>query len=393
MANSKMVFYPVGNGDMTLLKLNDSNSTTILIDMNVRNASHDDGQDEYYDVMSHLKSNLKKNSLGRYYVDAFILTHGDADHISGLENNFYLGDIDRYSNKDKENEKIIINEMWSSCRFCKRKSNDNTLSNDARAFNKEMKRRVKLFKDSQSIQKEGNRARIIGSDHNNTETVKGIVSELEDNIKYINNRYLSDFKIIPLGPLDQQETEDDDDFNNNKNRGSLVLQLTVSQNSRENKILLTGDAEASIWEYNEELYDSDLLEYDILHLPHHCSFYSIGTKNKDGDYIVLDNAFNALSHAKNKDTAIIISSSVEIVDDDKNPPHYKAKQEYLKIINNKKNFYCTEEHLEDKKLAPIEIELTSAGTQKVAGPSISKVSTASTVSSGKAYEHGYRFKY
>jgi len=114
--NPKIIFYPVDNGNMVFLKLKDN--TTILIDMHIRKKSHDDYVEEFYDVLSHLKDNLEKDSKGRYFVDAFILTHLDKDHIGGLEDNFYLGSLDDYKEKDKD--KIIIKEAWSSERFWKR---------------------------------------------------------------------------------------------------------------------------------------------------------------------------------------------------------------------------------------------------------------------------------
>ena len=54
--NSKIIFYPVDNGNMILLKLEDN--TTILVDINVRKKSSDKNEKDFYDVISHLKENL-----------------------------------------------------------------------------------------------------------------------------------------------------------------------------------------------------------------------------------------------------------------------------------------------------------------------------------------------
>ena len=56
MSKSKIIFYPVDNGNMILVKLKDN--TTILIDMHIRKKSHDDNEEDFYDVLSHLKNNL-----------------------------------------------------------------------------------------------------------------------------------------------------------------------------------------------------------------------------------------------------------------------------------------------------------------------------------------------
>jgi len=386
MSNPKIIFYPVGNGDMTLIKLSDSRETTILIDMHIRQSATDTNDKESFDVITHLKKNLKKDQKGRYRLDAFILTHGDKDHISGVEEHFYLGDIDKYSVKDKEDEKIIINEMWSSCRFWKRSSDDHKLTKDTKAFNKEMKRRVTLYEDSKTIQNEGNRSQIIGSDHDKTENILAIVNELKDEVNNINNSRIADFKMFPLGPLEKQENEEDQDFDA-RNRGSVILQFRLTRSSYEHKILITGDAEFKVWEYNNE-YDAEYLEYDILQLPHHCSMTCLGNKNEKGVYVVSESAKNALSHSVDNSTAIMISSSKEIIDDENNPPHYDAKQEYLTIIDEKDNFLCTEEYKQGDEIVPIEISLTGSGTQLLKGISGIVTSTSGANTAAVPHEHG-----
>lgn len=377
--NAKIIFYPVDNGNMILLKLEDK--TTILVDIHVRKKASDDNEENFYDVMSHLKENLEKDSQDRYCVDTFVLTHLDEDHIRGLQDNFYLGDIDQYNDK----EKIIIKETWCSERFWKRETESITLSDDAKAYNKEMKRRANLHKDKgEQIQKEGNRAIIIGDDEDD-EGYNNIIHKVGQSTSKVNNQTKSNFKINILGPLEQQRNEDKENFEA-KNRASVILQIEITVNGYVNKILLTGDAEVDAWEYMREKYNNGFLEYDVLCVPHHCSMGSLGRKNNEDKYDISDDALDALSQAK--EGAIIISSSKEILNDDKNPPHYDAKQEYLKIVDSKDDFICTEEHPDSKNVEPIIIEFTASGTQKKSGVSMGKVSTASSASSTNIYPHG-----
>nr|WP_245498614.1 hypothetical protein [Rhizobium leguminosarum] len=77
--SASVVFFPVANGDMTLITLD--NGQTILIDIKIR-AAADDEDDETYDVASDLKDRLKTDSEGRSYVDSFLLSHPDQDHRS-----------------------------------------------------------------------------------------------------------------------------------------------------------------------------------------------------------------------------------------------------------------------------------------------------------------------
>ena len=379
---SKIIFYPVDNGNMILVKLQDN--TTILIDMYIRKKCDMDKK-ECFDVLTHLKDNLEKDSKGRYFVDAFVLTHLDKDHIGGLEDNFYLSSLDDYKEKDKD--KIIIKEAWSSERFWKRETEKITLSTDAKSYNKEMRRRVKLHKNcGEKIQNQGDKAIIIGNKDGEHDK---IIYKIGETVSKINSKNLGNFKMNILGPLEQQKNEDKETFNA-KNRGSVILQLEIKVGDYTNKVLLTGDAEVDVCEYMNEKYKYDQLEYDILCSPHHCSMASLGRKKdekKKGNYIVSADAKNALSHAK--EGAVIISSSKEILDDDKNPPHYEAMKEYKKILKPKNgDFKCTGTYPKKSSVEPIVIEFTSKGTQFKTGSSKSKVGVATESSSKNIYPHG-----
>ena len=67
-----ITFFPVDNGDMTLIKFGDLDATTLLIDINIRQDADDPGKD-VRDVAKDLRERLKKDENGRPYVDAFLL--------------------------------------------------------------------------------------------------------------------------------------------------------------------------------------------------------------------------------------------------------------------------------------------------------------------------------
>jgi hypothetical protein len=75
---------------MALLRLADQSRTTVLVDINIRAAS-DDPNDDARDVAKDLRDRLGRDTKNRPYLDAFLMTHPDADHIRGLQNHFWLG--------------------------------------------------------------------------------------------------------------------------------------------------------------------------------------------------------------------------------------------------------------------------------------------------------------
>lgn len=99
---SKIKFYPVDNGDTVLIKVD---KTTIHIDANIRN------NDDCYDVMEDLLDELSTDGEGKYHLDLFMLTHPDEDHCRGIDTNYYLGDPGKYSDADKDDDLVVINEL------------------------------------------------------------------------------------------------------------------------------------------------------------------------------------------------------------------------------------------------------------------------------------------
>ena len=100
-------FYPVGNGDCSLITIGGAN-TKMMFDCNFRQKAEDDN-DKMYDVLGDLLDNeLTTKKCGLPFLDAFLLTHPDQDHCRSFADKFYLGDPDSIKQADKDNKKILI---------------------------------------------------------------------------------------------------------------------------------------------------------------------------------------------------------------------------------------------------------------------------------------------
>ncbi len=166
MASTTVTYFPVGNGDMTLIALGDTLSTKVLIDCNIREAA-DDLEDDTRDVAKDLRARLKRDGTKRPYVDALLLSHPDQDHCRGLQKHFYLGPPEDYPDDKKpdQEKRIFIRELWSSPLVFRRASKLFALCEDANAFNAEARRRVKVNRDEKFRGvEEGNRILILGED-------------------------------------------------------------------------------------------------------------------------------------------------------------------------------------------------------------------------------------
>lgn len=334
----------VGNGDMTLITLDDG--ATLLIDINIRSDT-----DKYPDVVKQLKTRLSKNEDGHFYVDAFLLTHSDEDHCRGLKEYFHLGDPDSLN---KDSDKIIIGEMWSSPMIFKHASKNNALCSDAKAWNTEARRRAKLFTKGK-IADFGNKIKILGEDSDGkTDGLDEILVKQKATFTEICDRK-GEFKALLIAPF---PPSDDEEYT--KNNSSVILNISFHIKDGPVRLLFGGDAGVIIWEKVCEEFSSSDLEYDALLAPHHCSWHSLSHDSwseKGTSAEVSPEARKALSHAC--DGAYIISSSNAIKDDKNDPPCIGAKHEYENILKSKDGkFLCLGEEYSDN---PVEFNIKKSG--------------------------------
>lgn len=362
--NAKITFFPVGNGDMTLITLIDE--TNILIDVNIRTAA-DNPEDDACDVAAELRKRIKTDDNGRPYVDVFVLSHHDKDHCTGLKKHFHLGKTEDYDSEPDEGEelKILIREMWSSPMVSRRASKNHTLTEDAKAFNTEARRRVKLYRENYGLNiSDGDRILIIGEDENKkSEGLEGILKKQGEIFYAINGTHSTAAWMRVLGPFPLQNEEDEKTLV--KNHSSIIIQFHIAADvsNTDACIFLTGgDAEVAIWNklWAKYQFNLDNLKYDLLQIPHHCSWHvlSYDSRSQCDDPKVDADAKSALSQAN--EGAFIISTSKAIKDDETDPPCYAAKQEYLTIS---KNFRCTGEYPNETTHEPMEFIIAVDGPQ------------------------------
>lgn len=374
---AKLTFFPVDNGAMTLLALD--SGKTILIDTNIR-AKADDPNDDTPDVAKQLKERLKRDSEGRLYVDALLLSHPDQDHCRGMQTHFHLGAPEDFP---KSSNKIFVREIWSSPMVFRRASKLHTLCDDAQAFNTEARRRVKFFRESATLG-DGNRILILGEDQDGkTDDLIAILVKADEVFSKVNGQSDSTFSARLLAPHPKHQEETEEDLST-KNHSSTILNISLASGGYldAGRFLTGGDAEVAIWERLWERHKdhSDWLAYNVLETPHHCSWHTFShdswSELKE-NAVVSESARNALSQTR--DGAVVVANSKPIKDDDNDPPCIRAKREYEAIVAAVSgSFICMGEHPSEKNPEPLILEVLSAGVRKVTKP----VSTAPALGLG-----------
>lgn len=359
-------FFPVDDGDMTLLRFESERS--LLVDINIRDKS-DENEDDTPDVATMLRDRLKTDAQGRLYVDAFLLSHPDLDHCNGLRKHFHLGPPEDYPAKSG---KIFIREIWSSPIVFRRASKNHSLCKDAGAFNAEARRRVAKYRSSKGAVNDGDRILILGEDEGGkTDDLGTILIKIDDVFSKINGALDSKWSARLLAPFSVDEIREEEE-SLTKNKSSTILQITIGTGNKNDacRYLTGGDAEVVIWEklWRKHKKKPEVLSYDMLLTPHHCSWHSLSydswskTKNPQ----VNRDARSAL--AQTRDKAVLMSSSRPIKDDGVDPPCVGAKREYEGIANNAGGeFLCVMEECDRNNPGPIEFEVGLNGPKRGGG--------------------------
>lgn len=368
-------FFPVGSGDMTLVRL--KNGKTILIDINIRQKADQEGEADYPDVANMLKKRLDRDVHDRLYVDVFMLSHPDQDHIGGLRKHFHLGAPSRWKEPENgEPETILIREMWSSpLTFRRADKVDGALGADSEAWRKEAKRRVELFREGNDASDEdGNFIRVLGQDihHDKTAGIEPLVVKVGETFNEICRENDPSFSAVLLSPKVVSEKEADE--LPGKNNSSIVMQFALVAGDEGEvgaKFLTGGDAEVDIWRRIWERNKDTLanLEYHILQTPHHCSLGALsydrysdqnGKPGKGENCEIDSDAYNALSQAQ--DGAFIVGSM--------DVPERKsgrglARHKYSGLAKEVGGqMFCTMDDSPDK---PLKITITELGPTRSGG--------------------------
>jgi hypothetical protein len=354
--------YPVGNGDTTGIFLKDG--TSIQTDCHYRAAGEDENDDSKFDVKKDILYSIR-NINNRYELDVFILSHADQDHCGGFRNNHYIGDPTKYGKSNYDNGEILIGELWITSRVFTTDQCD-----DALAIRNEANRRKRLHQDLDPKRFDhGNRLVIVGYD--GSESLDGVEHVYPgETVKTFNGVEQTTFSLFIHSPFKKTLVQSKAD--KDRNSASIIFQARFlgkeSNDAPICRLMMGGDADHYIWEEvlnkSKKHGNEDQLIWDILLAVHHCSwtfFNDVPYSASEENQIPKETSLDLLDYGQKG--GYIIASSKEIIDDNDNPPHFPARNEYVKKVDTG-NFVSLAVHPSKKKPEPVVFEIHENGYKK-----------------------------
>ena len=359
---SDIALFPVGNADTCLLTADDGSQ--LLFDF-ASPKNQGDG-DKRIDLAQELRSRLAES--GRDHFDVVSFSHLDTDHFAGSSDFFYLEHAKKYQGEGR----IRIKEMWVPAAAILESRWEQ--SEEGRIVQAEARHRLR----------EGKGIRVISDPKALDKWMSdaGIDPDKRRDLIVTAGNCMPGFTLDSAGaeifvhsPFSYQN-----DGNNevDRNSESSVFHLTLKDGTKDVKVLLTADAPYEVLEdivaATEKAGNADRLEWDLMKIPHHCSYKSLGPVKGDEMTEPAEKVARLYEHYGREDAILVSPSNVIPESEETQPPHVQAAEYYRKVAEEKKGqFKVTMEHptQEDPKPMKVEVRGLGLGATVVAGSSTS----------------------
>jgi len=178
-----------------------------------------------------------------------------------------------------------------------------------------------------------------------------------------------------------------------RNEDSIVMQVTFTESGRLTRLLLASDVNyetlAAIVQVTRKHGNEHRLAWDLMKLPHHCSYKSLGPE-RGADETVPDPDVKWLFENQRREASDIISPSWSIpakgskADGDIQPPHREAANYHRRVTDEDDGeFIVTMEHPSKTNPKPFAYKITASGfALALAAPMVASTAAAASPRAG-----------
>lgn len=357
-----VTFYPVGNADTSLIET--KNGKLILMDFYQRPSSIDPTK-AGFDVAAALRATLA--AADRNYVDVVAFTHADLDHINGSTEVFHLEHATKYQGDDR----IFIKELWVPAAMLLANEDDNAELEELMVWGREARHRlknktgIKIFSHPDELTD-----LITRWDMSVAEVAEFIV----DAGTVLNTFTLEHdgVEFFVHSPWIQRYDERGASMKRMNNSEALIFNIRFNAEGQIYDYLAIGDATASVLDHIVTIAQfknrSDRLQWDLINIPHHCSYLALAESGHKGAYTTEPTIkVKELLTMGKKGSYMICSSEAfntgKAAEAAIHPPHIQARRTYEASLTavGGQAFIVTGEHGGKQQPFPVVVHIQKSG--------------------------------
>lgn len=373
---AKIHFFPLGNADT--LRIDLANGHKILVDYaDMRDP--DDEDDLRCDLPKILSDDLSR--VDRDYYDIVCITHADNDHCKGFGEFFWLEHAKAY----QEDGRIKIKELWVPAAAVLEKN----LTDDARLVRAEARHRLKEGRGVRIFSRPEKLKKWMEDNDIDYDSSKHLIVDAGQLVPGYRKEDIEQAEFFVHSPFVRHLDEEDEI---DRNDASIVIQVTFRERGQDSYLLLGSDIDhetiSDIVKVTQEHGNQNRLLWDLMKLPHHCSYLSLGPKRGTDETEAVDEV-KWLFETQGRRGGIMVSTSWPVPEkgskEDKSdqPPHRQAANYYRRVKEGiSGQFIVTMEEPSKSTPKPFSYEVTSRGVRLDLAVSVvsSKVANTTTKS-------------
>lgn len=356
-------FFPIGNADTCLIEL--ENGRRALFDFaDMRESAN--ANDKRCDLEKELRDCLN----GDKEIDVVAFTHLDTDHCKRAKEVFHLDHAAKYQGGDR----IKMKTMWVPASAVLEEG----VTGQARTLRAEARHRflegkgIRVFSRPDALDDFLKERGIDPATRRNLITDAGTLCP-EFNLEHDGAEF---FAHSPFAEHCNGEVIV-------RNDSALFVQATFEVAGRQTKLILSADVGYetidSIVRITRRNQNDHRLEWDIINVPHHSSYNSLGPEKGDNETVPTDN-LKWLYEEQGRAGGILVSTSDPIPSEDTiQPPHRQTAAYYKRVAKALGGqFVVSMEHPSQGKPKPLVIEVSSVGysVRKLTGGASVVISSA-----------------
>lgn len=351
-----LTFYPVGNGDTSLIKL--QNERWILMDYR-HQAQGEDVSTAIIDLSAQLREELDAAKRNAFDVVAF--THADADHIGGSTDFFYLDHAKKYQG----GVRATIGTLWVPAAMILDKGADATECDECAVLREEARHRLKnnygvrVFSRPKELESWLNKAGFTLESRRHLITDAGACApEFTTPVDGVEFFCHSPFI---------KHCEGGDIL---RNESGLIFNVRFEIAGQRVQYFAVGDADHTVLEdivattYSHG--NQERLDWHLLKAPHHCSYTALSDEKGATETDPTEDVATLLKHGQPGGYVVASCNAIEDgreAELQTQPPHVQAKRCYTTYlgITRGRRVVVTMEEPNREKPEPLTFEISSLG--------------------------------